>query len=294
MPMNPRLLRPRALQGVPTYLARLGMKFLALNNNGSFIAASATANTPGTWVQVFLNNSIAASDSICCLHVQAIGNNQVTGTDNSMLLDIGTGAAGAEVVVADGIAVGGGSNSAGFGPAFNLPIRIPGATRVAVRTRSAVGGRILVLQNLWASGRIANDVFADQLPLTVDVLGTTAATSTGTPMSGANGSWTQITASTTKEYQALVLVPSGPASISGAAATNFVLTLGTGAAGQEVELAYSSGFYNSTGSIFPYQLPSVGSVYGGLIPVGTRIAVRHNQAANPERLCACVIGVPFA
>ena len=258
------------------------------------MTASATANTPGAWREYIASNAISASDFISCLHLQAVGNNQVAGTDNSMLLDIGKGAAGSEEIVAEGIAVGGAANSGGAGPTIHLPVKIPGATRVAMRVRAATGGRVLTLQQLLASGQIQTSAFAEQLPAVVDVLGTSPSTSAGTAMAGASGSWTQITAGTAKEYQAIIVIPSGPASSGVAGTTNFTLTLGTGQAGQETELSYCTGFYNTTGSLFPLQMSMISAVYGGLVPVGTRIAVRHNLSANPERVTACVIGIPFA
>lgn len=293
-------LRRRRLSGQSARLSQpapwsagVGASALVLNQNGSAITASATANTPGAWVQFIANNAIAAADTINSLHIQAIGNNQVNGTDNSFMIDIGTGAAGSEVVVAEGIAVGPGANSGGAGANLQIPIRIPGATRVAMRARAAVGSRIFVVPNLLASGAGAVSPFADRLPLTLDTIGSNPATSSGTAMTGASGTWTELTASTTKDYQALVLVPSGPGNFTGATTTQFRLDLGIGAAGAEQAVAYCNAFYNANGVVFPNIMTSATAIYGGFIPAGTRISVRHNQAANPSRVCACVIGVPY-
>jgi hypothetical protein len=293
MPMNPRLLRPRALQGVPIYLARLGMKFLSFNNAGSSITSGASANTAGAWVQVLANNVVSAGDTIVCMNIRCIGNNQVNGNDNSVLMDVGIGASGSETVVASGIAVGGGVNSAGTGCNFAFPVKIPGATRVALRIQCAQATRVYTLQQMVFSGQIADSKFADQLPTSVDVLGTDAATSAGTAMSGASGTWVEITPSTSKEYQALALIPSGPQDTTGGAAATVSLDLGIGAAGSEQVIAHAGCLLNVNGVIFPFDSNNTHSLFGGLIPAGTRIAVRHNQAASPGRVAACVIGVPF-
>jgi hypothetical protein len=293
MPMNPRLLRPRALQGVPIYLARLGMKFLAYNNAGALITSGASANTAGAWVQILANNAVSAAETIVCLNIRCIGNNQVNGNDNSVLMDVGIGAAGSETVVASGIAVGGGVNSGGTGCNFALPVKIPGATRVALRIQCAQTSRIYFIQQVVFSGQIADSKFADQLPTSVDVLGTDAATSAGTAMSGASGTWVEITPSTTKEYQALALIPSGPQDTTGGTQVLVHLDLGIGAAGSEEVIAHVGCLVNLNGVIFPFDSNDTHGLFGGLIPAGTRIAVRHDQAASPGRVAACVIGVPF-
>ena len=293
MPMNPRLLRPRALQGVPIYLARLGMKLLAYNNTGSSMTSGASVNTPGAWVQVLANNAVSASETIACVNIRCIGNNQGTGVDASALMDVGIGAAGSEVVIAPDIAVGGGVNSGGAGCNFALPIKIPGATRVAFRFRCAQASRIYIIQQVVFSGQIADSKFADQLPTSVDTLGTSTATSAGTAMSGASGTWVEITPSTTKDYQALALIPSGPQDTTGGTQAIVHMDLGIGAAGSEQVIAHAGCTVNANGVIFPLDTNDTHGLFGGLIPAGTRIAVRHNQAASPGRVAACVIGVPF-
>jgi hypothetical protein len=256
------------------------------------MTASATPNTPGAWVQYIANNQVSASDTIAAIHILAIGNNQSVAADNSMLLDIGKGAAGSEVIVAENIAVGGALNSASFGPLLTVPVQIEGATRVACRVRAATGSRVLTMQAIWASGSPASAPFADRLPTAVDVIGTSTATSAGTTMTGASGTWTQLTASTTKDYQSLVLLPSGPANTSTTGAS-FRLDLGLGAAGSEVAVAYFWGLLNVNSGVGHLVQSVQTAAYGGFIPAGTRISVRHNLAANPGRLCACVIGVPY-
>ena len=293
MTMNPRLLRPRASAGW-SWANGIGSKPLAFNVAGLSVSASATANTPGAWVQYIANNAISAEDTIQALHIQAVGNNQVAGADNSMLIDIGKGAAGSEVIVAEDIAVGGAGNSGGAGPTLHIPVRIEGATRVAMRARAAVGSRVLTVQQLAASGQHSPIPFAYPLPTALDTIGSTKADSRGTSMSGSSGSWTQITAGTSRNYQALVLVPSISGGFTGASNTNWTLELGIGAEGQELVVGYCSGFYNANGIIFPYGLVSPNTIYGGYVAAGTRIAVRHNQAANPARMAACVMGVPYA
>jgi hypothetical protein len=245
-------------------------------------------------VQCIANNAISAGETIQALHILAIGSNQVAGADNSMLIDIGKGGAGSEVIVVQDIAVGGAANSGGAGPSLHIPVRIEGATRVAIRARAAVASRALTVQQFVASGQHSAIPFAYPLPTALDTIGSTQADSRGTAMAGSSGSWTEITAATSRNYQAIVIVPSISGGFTGASNTSWTLELGIGAAGQELVVGYCSGIYNANGVILPYGLVSPNTIYGGYVAAGTRIAVRHNQAANPERLAACVMGVPYA
>lgn len=294
MPMSSRLLRPRALQGIPIYFARMGAKFLRLYSDGNAISTSATtANTPGGWQQVIANTVIPASDEICWLQITLCGLNQVVGQNNNALFDVGIGPSGTETVVAANIPCGAGFNSGGGGPTFILPIRIPGATRIALRCRAAVTGRAQLVLGVLAAGRIPDSAFADQLPSSVEVIGTSTATSSGTAMTGSSGTWTEITPSTNKEYQALVLVPGGPGDTGRATQETYQLDLGIGAAGQEQPIAWASGSARTDGLVSHNGSNVITNIFGGLIPIGTRIAVRHNLSTNPGQLSAGVIGVPF-
>lgn len=294
MVMNNKTLRPRQLQGVPIYTARLGMKFLYHNNNGSSCGTSTTANAAGAWVQFVANNVISASETINALYIRAVGNNQVAGENANMLLDIGIGASGSEVVVVSGISVGGGANSGGAGPVLPIAIKIAGATRIAFRVRGALTvTRYLTIQNVIVSGQIANSAFSHQLPTTLTVLGTDAATSAGTALSGVSGTFTEIIASTTEDYQAITVVPSANGINNTGVQAYFTLSLATGAAGQETVVAYSWGSIVASGAIYPVDMTASTTMFGGLIPAGTRLSVSHNLPTLPARMATCVIGVPF-
>jgi hypothetical protein len=162
-----------------------------------------------------------------------------------------------------------------------------------MRVRAATGSRVLTMQNITSYGHSILNPFSDRLPTSLDTLGTSTSTSTGTAMSGSSSTWVQITEATTKDYQGLVVIPSGPANISAASTTQFRLDLGIGAAGNEMPIAFVNGAYGGNGFIDPSALTATPAIYGGFVPAGTRIAIRHNLAANPERVCACVIGVPY-
>ena len=292
-PMNPRLLSPRQLQSVPIYTARMGAKFLDQYNAGGQVSSSATtANAVGGWLQIFSNTAIPAGEEVCWLAFGFAATNHVVNGNQNGLIDIGTGPAGSETVVVANIPGGAGVNTGGGGQTFILPVRIPGATRIAVRYRAALTSRNLMVLTAVAAGRIPNSAFADQLPTTAEVLGTNTATSSATAMTGASGTWTEITPGTTKEYQALVLVFGGDGS-STVANISFRLDLGIGPQGQEQPIAWATGSTRTDGGLLQSGANHYTAIFGGLIPIGTRIAVRHNLASNPGCVSAGVIGVPF-
>jgi hypothetical protein len=242
------------------------------------ITASSTTHTKGSWSQLVASTSAESSG----LLLFASGN-AVTSTATSMLLDIGTGAAGSESVIVPDIALGGAN-----GYRVLIPIRIPSGVRVAARCQSAVASRtVTIAPHLFSAS------FADRLPTVLDSLGTISATSAGTAMSGAANTWVQVTASTAKDYQALILVPCSDATtgINGVVR----LSLGIGAAGSETELAYIQNLQASTPALSDLAGNSAFSfgLAGRFIPAGTRVAVRHNISANPDRVSACVLGVPY-
>ena len=242
------------------------------------ITASATTHTKGSWSQLVASTGSESAG----LLLFATGNS-VTSTATSMLLDIGTGAAGSESVIVPDIALGGAN---GF--RVLIPIRIPSGVRVSARCQSAVASRtITIATHLFSAS------FADRLPTVLDSLGTSTATSAGTAMSGASGTWVEVTASTAKDYQALILVPCSDATAGNNAVVR--LTLGIGAAGSEVELAYIQNAQATTPAISDITGNSAFSfgLAGRFIPAGTRVAVKHAIASNPDRVSACVLGVPY-
>jgi len=243
------------------------------------ITASATTHTKGTtWAQLVASTSAESAG----LLLFASGN-AVTSTATSLLLDIGVGASGAETVIIPDIALGGAN-----GYRVMIPIRIPSGVRVSARCQSAVASRTInIATHLFSAS------YADRLPTVLDSLGTNTATSAGTAMSGSSGTWVEVTASTAKDYQALVLVPCSDATTGINAVAR--LTLGIGAAGSETELAYVQNLQASTPALSDLAGNSAFSLglAGRFIPAGTRVAVKHAIASNPDRVSACVLGVPY-
>jgi len=243
--------------------------------------AAGTANTKGAWNQI-----IASTSSDISLAWLAFSSGTNGGTDQGTLFDIGVGASGSEVAVVQNIACGG----LYFAPpvlAIPIPVFIPSGSRVSFRAQCGVASRTFLTH---ATYHRTNDTHLS--PRSLDVIGSSTSNSRGVAMSGASGSWVEITSSTSQPYQSFVIVPS-MGGTSGLGNVDVRLTLGYGAAGSEIEIGsinfFSGGIaLTPRGSFGDFNWP-----IGFPLPAGQRLAIRHNIASNPDRVQACVIGVPY-
>ena len=239
------------------------------------VTASSTAHTKGGWSELI--SSTSGDSSLLHLIVSGI---VTAATNTATLLDIGTGAAMAETVIAGNIAVG----SAGSNLVIPIPIKIPSGTRVAARIQSVVtGGKTAVVSPTFVN---AGDYATVQT--LVDVIGGNTANSQGISFVNASGSWVEAIASTTQPYRAVVLVHS--AHDTTITTFNSVMEVGVGAAGLESSFGSAQMRYinNEQAITQPIWFP----VFGRAIPTGSRLAVRHNIAADPSKYGFCLIGIP--
>ena len=256
-----------------------GATLVDIGYNGyAGVTSPATAHTKSAWVQLFASTAADAGAMWMVLPgMQATG-------DNGALMDIGVGASGAESVIASNLAFGGTAYSNSMGPL--IPVFIPSGSRVAYRVQCASASRV-------CSPSVALFAAPDLhlTPRSVDVIGTSTATSRGTALSSTSGAWQEIVSATTQPYQAFVLLPSA-GSESGINGT-MRMTLGHGAAGSESDLLTvdisqdSAGVISSPSQNVPFYWCGKG------LPAGSRLAVKHNVASNGNRVECCVVGVPY-
>jgi hypothetical protein len=250
--------------------------------NNVTLTADTTAHTKGAWTQI-----IASTSGNVSFVIFNVGTVSTTATNTATLLDIGTGASGSETVVAANIAIGGaGGQSAQVTAAtFGIPLKIASGTRVAARIQSVVtGGKTAVLQSAFID---AGDYAT--APTSVDVIGSDTATSQGVSFSGSSGTWVEAIASTSQAYRAVTAVFSmhsnDIATINTAA-----FDIGVGASSSEVAFGTARVLYQNNEQValadpFTY-------LFGRSIPAGSRLAVKHNIAANPTRYGFTLIGIP--
>lgn len=247
------------------------------------LTADTAAHTKGSWSEVIASTS--ADVSFLWVRVSLVS---AASTNTATLIDIGTGASGSEVACASNIAVGGASavNAATLQAViFGIPVKIASGTRIAARIQSVVTG--------GKTGRveiIAMDTgdYATT-PTTVDVIGTDTTTSEGTSFSGASGTWVEGIASTSQAYRAIGVVLSTHDTII-SNINNLQFDVGVGASGSEVafgSLRYNFNADERLGITAPFTF-----LFGRNIPAGSRLAVKHRFASNPNRQGFTLIGIP--
>jgi len=245
------------------------------------ITANTSAHTKGSYSELIASSS--ANAGLLVLMVQDIHASTV---NTATLIDIATGASGSETDIIGNLAVGGAVTTTGpTGIVVAVPFKIASGTRLAARIQSVVtGGKTATAQVFLLT---AGSDYATA-PTSVDVIGGNTANSEGISFSGASGTWVQATASTSRAYRAVALVPS--AHNGGLATINPQLELGVGAAGSEQAFGLAIVGYNTNESVL--SLPPYLSLFGRNIPAGSRLAVKHNIAANPGHYGFTLIGIP--
>lgn len=247
-------------------------------NTGSVtITASATAHTKGSWSQI-----ISSTTAQTTMIVFAVTSVNVSTADSATLLDIGVGASGSETVIVPNIAIGGASTAV-----FRIPVKVASGSRIAARIQGVRASQTATINARDFQCVNAGD--ASLIPTSVDVLGASTATSTGTAMSGASGTWVEIVSSTSQPYIAFVIAPS-TSDTDTASQGDAVYEIGVGAAGSEVrfgEINFAFGASENF-SVPPLRV----NTFGREVPSGSRLAIRHNIAANPGKYDACIIATP--
>jgi hypothetical protein len=200
------------------------------------------------------------------------------------MFSIGIGAAGSETEIVSNVPIGGAADTL----QVPLPVRIPAGSRVSIRVRSAFASRII---NVFAATLYAvpNSV---NLPTTLDALGGNTSNCRGTSFSGASGTWTEITPSTTKPYQGVVIVPSVASTDIATIAPR--ISVGVGPAGSETEFGSMEITFNSNEWVSQRVYGWGWPLFGRHIPAGSRIAASHTISTNPERYAVSLVGIPYA
>jgi hypothetical protein len=251
-----------------------------IGNFGINVTTGSTAHVKGSWTQLIASTSANAS-----LLLLNINNLSASATNSATLLDIGTGASTFETVVIPNIAIGGAGSG---GIWISIPLKIPSGTRLAARAQSArTSATFRCDPFLYDCGDYAT---APTSYGAADVMTPDTSTSQGISFSGASGTWVEAIASTDKAYRGVILVPSTHDTDIG----NFNATLEVGVGADTSEVAFGALLHAYLSSEVSRMFSPIISPFGrgSVIPAGSRLAVRHNIAANPSKYGFCLIGIP--
>lgn len=253
-----------------------------LRGSGTYFATVTsgwTANTLGSWVELTPGLPYA---------VDSLDVSLFTGTVNSdMLVDIGIGASGSEVVLVNSLYNALGTDAARCSQ-YRLPIKLPAGTRIAARSRSNVANNAVGVV-IYAT---ASETMTVPGSSVVATYGATTGSSRGTSLDSGGtantyGAWTQITASTLYESRWI--------SIGVASGANYSLTdadrlldIGIGESGSEVALL--EGLYMRDNSGADVLIPGVWT-FDVAIPQGVRLSARTKCSITnaTDRKCDVVL-----
>lgn len=242
------------------------------------VTSSATVNTMGSWVTLIASTPFAADT----LTVANMSQTFLSGSDTSMLMDIGVGASGSEVVVVAGIPMGGHP----AGPrTMPIPLRIASGVRIAARSQSVVAsencfpGLTLSAATGWFPS--GGGAVVDSYGVSSSISGGTAIADIGS--TNTKGAFTELTSGTTRRCRFLLPLPCLPASNT-ILAGNYLYDVAIGASGSEQVILPNLGFVMTTTEEmrqpslqpFPVDLPS-----------GTRLSARQQKSlstGNPMSL----------
>jgi hypothetical protein len=244
------------------------------------VADGGTANVKGPWVELIASTSSNAN----ALTYYAAGW-FINNFNPATLIDIAFGAAGAETVVLENVAVGGAHNPVGTraaGHFFTIPLKIPAGTRISTRAQTNYGaittGRAWVATHLWGD--------YDSAPTSLEVLGTNTTDSSGF-VPTANNQYFEFVSSTSQAYKAFILIPSVNAAFGGSSVGRCFLAVGASGSEQDIlKILRGNEGSGEVGAIWTY-FPNI--VYRETA-AGTRLAVKQTNGANVFSLC--VIAVP--
>ncbi len=260
------------------------------------VTASGTAHTKGSWVEL----DASTSQDTYLLGV-SLYDTFVSSTITGVLVDIGVGGSGSEVVLISNILAGwqpsSTMSSAGFTtPTVQFPIYVPSGTRISARCQAlivsdtvSVGVRLLGGANSFTFDRARGG--------NVVTYGADTGNSRGTQITapGSNhtkGAWTQITSSTTEPHSALVISAQGHTDTA-LSIQPILLDVGFGAAASEQVLLKDIMLEQSSLeklSVHDVEL-AVLSI-GRTLPVGIRLAVRiQAQVFQNADVSLCLHGI---
>lgn len=230
------------------------------------VTASATVHTKGPWTEL-----VASCPETSLLNIRFLQASPAT-TDTAVLIDIGIGPAGSEVVVVPNMHTGGWNGI----PGVILPLAIPAGTRIAARIQSAVASKTIEMQvHCGGGGVVPADAVGDAITYGADTAASAGTTLTTVGSANVKGAWTELVAATTRDHRFIVPFPGKPAGTT-VPATNGLIDIGIGPAGSEVVLVPDLYYETYTSEVMTPNNPLLPC----RIPAGTRLSARYQSTGT--------------
>lgn len=234
---------------------------------GTRLTAAGSTNTKGSWAQL----SAATASDACWVEVQLVFYG-ATGT--SALVDIGIGGSGSEIALFPNLVCANGFGNGGSVYTYSFPCQLPAGTRIAARAQANDASD----NNIFASVRIFDGAYSAPECAGLDAINANTSTSLGTAITSgataAKGSYTQLTASSSRDYLGVLLAFDGQGANNGGANQFEMFDIAIGGSGSEKIIIPDF----QTNYQYGWMSPTVSSFIAVSIPSGTRIAARMSDA----------------
>lgn len=235
------------------------------------VTAAGSADTKGSWTEII---AAAAYDFDVKFIDVTFADTRQSGTDTSMLVDIGIGGSGSEVVVIPNLLAGHRHGDPYI--TTRVPISVAAGTRISARCQSCIASdTVLVTIDLYGGQQFTSvRTFGRATTYGVTDSGATKSTALGD-----DGTWVELDASIANPIRAMVLMYDMGSADDGAGdfgGDDNVVAVGIGSASSEVQL-YGGGFVRSeSNESIQIAHPLTGYIPMSLnIPAGTRLAARR-------------------
>ncbi len=232
-------------------------------------------------------SEMVASVSADCNLLMIDARTAVNAAETSYLIDIAVGPSGSETIIAENVYVG---QSLGSNPRI-IPLTLPIGTRISGRIQS---------NRLNATVNVQIKLFAGTtygFPQSVDILGADTSTSRATIVAN-TATWTEVVASTVKDYQSLIICPAYSTATMTAGAN--VVRLGIGSAGAETEIgiapiiatAQEATSSSQTGSALTIAggATTITNIYTTRVAAGSRLSLYVD--ASGGQAGGFIVGIP--
>lgn len=239
-----------------------------------------SANVYTSYSEVFASTPFDAYG----ITVESLINNGASRQTLFASLEVGTGGAGSETLLIENMNPGNVRTGDRAEPAFSnyFPLYIPAGTRIAVRGAMSNATSATIYYRITLN-RITSHPFNSWFGRTVTAYGsdrtnlkaTVSLTPGGSPTPDTWGSWTEITASTTRRHKALILqiYPGSLATPPDYLGMSYQLAIGGSGSEHIISHVYRH-TQNPEVGWFPYLRPIQETVIYKDIPAGSRLSAR--------------------
>lgn len=263
-----------------SYFPTNGSVGVAVGAQAGTLITSGAANTAGTWTQIHAGLTYGCDYLMVRINAVETSGDVISATTLNCYIDIGIGPDSSNVTTI--IEKLGASQAQGLGVVYFIPVRLPPDVKVWARHQNTAASAKAGVQVSWFGGNGNPGNFPSFSGMVA--LGATTASTTGTAITpgatGAEGAWTQIVASTAKDYGGVMISPLFNVDTSLTSGLHTTLDAGVGASGQELTIGENLTQQVLWSTAEQKDAICIPSFVG--IPAGQRLSVRASGSTTAD------------